>query len=61
MGINEEKAAQAVGICVGACCIGGVVVGVVLLWLSFVVLEATEMGLDYNQISVYVQEDTLYT
>lgn len=61
MGYNEEKAAQAAGICCAACCVGVVVVGVLLFWMSLVVLEATEMGLDYNQIAVYVEEDTLYT
>lgn len=46
----------------GCCCCvcSGLIVGIVLFAVSFSVLEATEMGLDYSSVSKSISNEQLY-
>ncbi|CAD7941091.1 unnamed protein product [Amoebophrya sp. A120] len=46
--------------CAACCCCSGLITGIVLIAVSFSVLEATEMGLDYSSVSKSVAEEKLY-
>eukprot|EP00392_Amoebophrya_sp_AT5.2_P002218 g2223.t1 len=51
---------DAVRYCAGCCCCGGLITAIVLIAISFSVLEATEMGLDYSSVSKSVSDEKLY-
>lgn len=42
------------------CCCSGFITAIILFAVSFSVLEATEMGLDYSSVSKSIQDDKLY-
>ena len=44
----------------GCCCCTAIITTIVLVAISFSVLEATEMGLDYSSIAKSVNREDLY-
>ncbi|CAD7956787.1 unnamed protein product [Amoebophrya sp. A25] len=50
----------AIRYCAACCCCSGLITAIVLIAISFSVLEATEMGLNYSSVSKSVSQEKLY-